>query len=157
MGQHRLKDLERPEHIWQVVHSDLPSKFPPLRSLDVFRHNLPIQLTPLIGRTGEIADVRGLLGEERLVTLTGSGGVGKTRLALAVAAETVDSKPGGVWLVDLAPLSDPEAVGRAALAAIGAREIAGATAITSSPSNSATGRRFCVLDNCEHVIAAARR
>ena len=154
LGLHRLKDLERPEHIWQVVHSDLPSEFPPLRSLDLCRHNLPIQLTPLIGRTGEIADVRGLLAEERLVTLTGSGGVGKTRLALAVAAETVDSKPGGVWLVDLATLSDAEAVGRAALAAIGAREVAGATAEHQLAVELGDRPSLVLLDNCEHVIAS---
>ena len=92
----------------------------------LFRHNLPVQLTPLIGRRPEIVDVRRLLDGERLVTLTGSAGVGKTRLALAVAAEAFDSHPGGVWWVELAPLADPGAVGRAALAALGAREAPGA-------------------------------
>ena len=82
LGQHRLKDLGRSQNIWQVVDADLSSSFPPLRSLDVFRHNLPVQLTPLIGREAEVLDLRRLLDGERLVTLTGSGGVGKTRLAL---------------------------------------------------------------------------
>jgi predicted ATPase/DNA-binding SARP family transcriptional activator len=154
LGLHRLKDLERPEHVWQVVHRDLASKFPPLRSLDMFRHNLPVQLTPLIGRTSEIADVRAPLAHERLVTLTGSAGVGKTRLALAVAAETVDSNPGGVWWVELAPLSDPDAVGRAALAAIGAREAPGATAAHQLAVELGDQRSLLVLDNCEHLIAS---
>ena len=87
LGHHRLKDLGRPEHVCQLVHPDLPSSFPALRSLDVFR-NLPVQPTPLIGRGAEIVDLGRLLDTERLVTLTGSAGVGKTRLALAVAAES---------------------------------------------------------------------
>ena len=91
LGVHRLKDLGRPEHIWQVVHPDLPSEFPPLRSLDVFRHNLPVQLTPLDRPDQRDRRGGGLLAGERLVTLTGSAGVGKTRLALAVAAEAVDA------------------------------------------------------------------
>ena len=152
LGQHRLQDLARPEHIWQVVHPDLPSTFPSLRTLDVFRHNLPVQLTPLIGRTSEIADVRGLLGGDRLVTLTGSAGVGKTRLALAVAADTVESHPGGVWWVELAPLSDPEAVGRAALAAIGVRETPGASSIHQLAAELGDQPSLLVLDNCEHLI-----
>ena len=102
LGLHRLKDLGRPEHLWQVVHPDLPPEFPPLRSLELFHHNLPVQLTPLIGRAGEIAEVDALLAGDRLVTLTGSAGVGKTRLALAAAAEVVDRYPGGVWWVELA-------------------------------------------------------
>ena len=154
LGPHRLKDLERPEHIWQVIHKDLPSAFPALRSLDGFRHNLPVQLTPLIGRTTEIADVRGLLDADRLVTLTGSAGVGKTRLALAVAAETVDSHPGGVWSVELAPLSDPDAVGGAVLAAIGAREVPATTAIHQLAVELGDQSSLLVLDNCEHLIAS---
>ena len=152
LGQHRLQDLARPEHIWQVVHPDLPSTFPPLRSLDVFQHNLPVQLTPLVGRTSEITDVRGLLSGDRLVTLTGSAGVGKTRLALAVAAATVDSHPGGVWWVELAPLADPDAVGRAALAAIGAREAPGATAVHQLAVELGDQPSLLVFDNCEHLI-----
>jgi predicted ATPase/class 3 adenylate cyclase len=154
LGLHRLKDLERPEQVWQLVHPDLPSKFPPLRSLDMFRHNLPIQLTPLIGRISEIEDVCGQLAEQRLVTLIGSAGVGKTRLALAVAAETVDAHPGGVWWVELGSLSDPEAVGRAALAAIGEREAPGATAVNQLAVQLGDRPSLMVLDNCEHLVAS---
>jgi predicted ATPase/DNA-binding CsgD family transcriptional regulator len=152
LGWHRLSDLGRPEHIWQAVHPELPPVFPPLRSLDTFRHNLPIQLTPLIGRHVEVAEVRRHLGADRLVTLTGSAGVGKTRLALAVAAELPDRYPGGVWWVDLAPLADGGAIGRTALAALGARETAGppiahqlARALGEQPS-------LLVVDNCEHLV-----
>ena len=125
----------RPEHVWQLADPDLPSEFPPLRSLDAFRHNLPVQLTPLVGRRSEIAELHTLLTTDRLVTLTGSAGVGKTRLALAVSAEAVD-RPGGVWWVELAALSDPDAIGRAALAALGAPEATGSSrAAISSPSS----------------------
>ena len=86
-----------------------------MRSLDAYRHNLPVQLTPLVGRVGEIAELRALISEERLVTLVGSAGVGKTRLALAVSADLLDRYRGGVWWVELAALSDQDAVGRAAL------------------------------------------
>jgi predicted ATPase/class 3 adenylate cyclase/DNA-binding CsgD family transcriptional regulator len=153
LGLHRLKDLGSPERIWQFVHPALPSTFPALRSLNVFRHNLPVQLTPLVGRDGEIRDVCSLHGE-RLVTLTGSAGVGKTRLALAAAAELLDRYPGGVWWVELAPLTDPNAVGRAALAALGSPEVAGMSAAHQLAV--ALGDEACLLmlDNCEHLIAA---
>jgi predicted ATPase/class 3 adenylate cyclase/DNA-binding CsgD family transcriptional regulator len=153
LGQHRLKDLGRPEHIWQLVHPDLPSSFPALRSLDLFHHNLPIQLTPLIGRAREITDVHDLLVGERLVTLTGSAGVGKTRLALAVAAEALEAQRGGVWWVELAPLADPGAVGRAALAALGARETPGAPAAQQLAVELGAEPSLLVLDNCEHLVA----
>jgi predicted ATPase/class 3 adenylate cyclase/DNA-binding CsgD family transcriptional regulator len=153
LGLHRLKDLGRPEHLWQLVHPDLPSSFPALRSLDLFHHNLPIQLTPLIGRGSEIVDVRRLLDGERLVTLTGSAGVGKSRLALAVAAEALDAQPGGVWWVELAPLADPSAVGRAALAALGARETPGAPAVQQLAVELGDQPSLLVLDNCEHLVA----
>ena len=154
LGLYRLKDLGTPERIWQLVHPELPSTFPALRSLDQFRHNLPIQLTPLIGREREIAELCSLSGE-RLVTLTGSAGVGKTRLALAVGAEVLERFPGGVWWVELAPLTDADAVGRAALAALGAREVAG-TPVAEQLAD-ALGQRPCLLmlDNCEHLIESS--
>ena len=121
LGVHRLTDLGPREHLWQLSHADLRSEFPPLRSLDAFRHNLPSQLTPLIGRHRDVTELAELISRERLVTLTGSAGVGKTRLALAVAAAVLDRFEGGVWWVELAALSDPDAIGRAAVVAVGAR------------------------------------
>ena len=153
LGLHRLKDLGRPEHVWQVGHPDLGSEFPPLRSLDAFHHNLPVQLTPLVGRRDETAEVGGLLVGERLVTLTGSAGVGKTRLALAVAAESLDSHPGGVWWVELAPLGDRGAVGRAILAAVGGRERPGSSVPAQLSIALGDLPALLVLDNCEHLIA----
>ena len=153
LGLHRLRDLGRPEHVWQLVHPSLTADFPPLRSLDVFRHNLPTQLTPLIGRQAEIAEVRRLSADERVVTLTGSAGVGKTRLALAVAAEALDSLAGGAWWVELAPLSDPEAIGRTALAALGAHEMAGAPVVHQLAVELGDEPSLLVLDNCEHLVA----
>jgi predicted ATPase/class 3 adenylate cyclase/DNA-binding CsgD family transcriptional regulator len=152
LGMHRLKDLGTPEHIWQLAHPDVRHGFPPLRSLEVFRHNLPVQLTPLIGRVGEIADLCSLLRGDRLVTLTGSAGVGKTRLALAVAAETLERYPGGVWWVELAPLAGHDAVGRASLAVLGAREAPGASASQQLAVELGEQPALLVLDNCEHLI-----
>jgi predicted ATPase/class 3 adenylate cyclase len=154
LGLHRLKDLGRPEHVFQLVHPELPSAFPPLRSLDAYRHNLPTQLTPLVGRTGEIADVAGLVGDDRLVTLTGSAGVGKTRLALAVAADCVDRFAGGVWWVELAPLADPSGVGRAVLAAVGAREGPGLPIVSQLAAALGDEPSLLVLDNCEHLVGS---
>ena len=152
LGMHRLKDLGSPERIWQLVHPDVRRDFPPLRSLEVFRHNLPVQLTPLIGRAGEIAELCALLTLDRLVTLTGSAGVGKTRLALAVAAETLERYPGGVWWVELAPLAEHDGVGRAALAALGAREAPGVSASQQLAVELGDQPALLVLDNCEHLI-----
>ena len=154
LGQHRLRDLGRSEHIWQVVQADLPSSFPPLRSLDVLRHNLPVQLTPLVGREAEILGLRRLIEGERLVTLTGSGGVGKSRPALAVGADLLDLYPGGVWWVELAPLADELAVGRACLAALGGREGPGASLVDQLAFELGDQPSLLVLDNCEHLIAA---
>jgi predicted ATPase/class 3 adenylate cyclase/DNA-binding CsgD family transcriptional regulator len=151
LGAYRLKDLGNPERISQLVHPDLPSNFPPLRSLEQFRHNLPLQLTPLIGREREIVEVCSLMAE-RSVTLTGSAGVGKTRLALAVGAEMLEHFPGGVWWVELAPLADPNAVGRAVLTVLGAREVAGTSVVDQLTV--ALGDQPCLLllDNCEHLV-----
>ncbi|MFN2557708.1 MAG: adenylate/guanylate cyclase domain-containing protein, partial [Nitriliruptorales bacterium] len=108
LGEQRLKDLSRPELVYQVVHPDLPSEFPPPRSLEVFPHNLPAQLSSFVGRADELRAIEAALARSRLVTLTGAGGVGKTRLALQVAADRVEQHGDGVWLVDLAGVSDPE-------------------------------------------------
>jgi predicted ATPase/class 3 adenylate cyclase/DNA-binding CsgD family transcriptional regulator len=153
LGLHRLRDLGRPEHVWQLVHPDLRAAFGLLRSLDAYRHNLPIQLTSLVGRVGEIAELRVLFSEERLVTLVGSAGVGKTRLALAVSADLLERYRGGVWWVELAALSDQDAVGRAALAALGAQQHAGLPMAAQLAVELGDVPSLVVLDNCEHLIA----
>lgn len=157
LGVHRLKDLVRAEHVWQLAHPDVQRTFPPLRSLETFRHNLPAPLTPLIGRSTEIAEVARLVATERVVTLTGSAGVGKTRLAATVGAELLDVFPGGVWWVELAPLSDGGAVGRAALSAIGAREAAGGAVGWQLGLELGEERSLLVLDNCEHLVTACAK
>jgi predicted ATPase/class 3 adenylate cyclase/DNA-binding CsgD family transcriptional regulator len=152
LGTHRLKDLGRPEHVWQVIHPDLPAVHAQLRSLDVHRHNLPVQLTPLIGRESDVAALGQLVGEERLVTLTGSGGVGKTRLALAVAAELLEQFPGGVWFVELAGVADAAGVGPAVLAAMGAHQVPGLQPVEQLIAAMADEGTLLVLDNCEHLL-----
>jgi predicted ATPase/class 3 adenylate cyclase/DNA-binding CsgD family transcriptional regulator len=152
LGTHRLKDLGRPERVWQLVHPDLPATHPPLRSLDAHRHNLPIQLTPLIGREDDVAALGRLVGDERLVTLTGSGGVGKTRLALAVSAEVVEQFPGGVWLVELAGVSDRAGVGPTVLAALGAHQVPGLLPVEQLIATLPEAPSLLVLDNCEHLL-----
>ncbi len=104
-----LKDLRQPEHVYQPLLDGLIADFPPLETIDVGRHNLPTRLTPLIGRDGEVRRVVELLASHRLVTLTGVGGCGKTRLALAVAAELAIDTSGGVFFVELAPVTEPHA------------------------------------------------
>src|SRR5262249_9633101 len=105
MGERHLKDILRPEHLYQLTTSDLPSSFPPIRTLKFESHNLPRQLTSFIGREKELTEIKALLHSTRLVTLTGSGGTGKTRLSQEVGASST-SFPHGVWLVELAPLTD---------------------------------------------------
>ena len=110
LGAHRLKDFAEPQEIYQLIAPDLSSEFPPLRSLAVLRNNLPQQINSFIGRETEMADIKALLEEHRLVTLVGSGGVGKTRISLQVAAEVLDRFNDGVWFVELAPLTDPQLI-----------------------------------------------
>ena len=109
MGEHRLKDLRAPLRLYQVNVPDLPQDFPPIKSLDTQPNNLPTQLTSFIGREKEIAEIKALLNSSRLVTLTGSGGTGKTRLSMKSAHMHLAHFPNGVWLIELAPLTDPDA------------------------------------------------
>ncbi len=154
LGEHLLKDLERPEHVFQLDHPELPADFPPLRSLSALPHNLPQQLTSFVGREREVARLRELLATHRLVTLTGVGGSGKTRLALHVAAEVVDQFPDGVWLVDLSALSDPALVPQTVATALGLRETPGRDPVESLLVHLRTRDLLLVLDNCEHLIEA---
>jgi class 3 adenylate cyclase len=121
LGVHRLKDLGRPERIFQLQAAGLQAQFPPLRSLDnrALANNLPAQLSAFIGRDRELSEVRALVGSSRLVTLTGAGGCGKTRLGLQVAAGLLDGSGDGVWLVELAAVTDEDAVGPAIARALG--------------------------------------
>ena len=154
LGEHLLKDLARPEHVYQLVHPDLPSEFPPLRSLEAFTHNLPVQLTSFIGRDREVAVVKQRLASERLLTLIGAGGSGKTRLMLQVGADVIDQFEHGVWLAELAPLSDPGLVVQTVADALGVREEAGKTLLAALTDYLRTREALLILDNCEHVVAA---
>jgi predicted ATPase/class 3 adenylate cyclase len=157
LGTYQLKDLTRPEHVFQVVTSDLPADFPPLRTLDVRRHNLPAQATSLVGREREVEELSTMLAQPgvRLVTLTGPGGIGKTRLALQVAAELVEHFPDGVWFVNLAPVSEPDLVVPAVAQTLGLRQLDGRDLTATVQDALREQRLLLLLDNFEQVVAAA--
>jgi class 3 adenylate cyclase len=153
LGPHRLKDLGRPEQVFELRHPDLPGGFGLLRSLDAFPHNLPVQLTTFVGRRQELGEAAGLLASTRLLSLTGAGGCGKTRLALQLAAEVADGYPGGVWLVELAPVADPGRVAGSIAAALGEGD-AGADMVEAIVSRLDAEAALLMLDNCEHLLDA---
>ena len=154
LGEQRLKDLIQPERVFQLMSADLPATFPPLRSLEAFAHNLPLQLTSFVGRDRELADVQRLLGTARLLTLTGPGGTGKTRLSLQVAANLIDTFSDGVWLVELAALTDPTLVAVAVATTVGVHEEPGVPLLTTLTRSLRGKNLLLLLDNCEHLIAA---
>jgi predicted ATPase/class 3 adenylate cyclase len=154
LGEHRLRDLSAPEGLFQLAHPDLASDFPRLRSLQAFAHNLPVQLTSFVGREGELAEVRSLLDGVRLLTLTGAGGTGKTRLALQVAGDLVDGFADGVWFVPLAALPDPSLIAENVLSALGLREEPGRPPVDTLTESLAPNRTLVILDNCEHLVDA---
>ncbi len=157
LGEHRLKDLQRPNHLYQLVIADLPAGFPPLKTLDTHPNNLPVQFTLLIGREKEIAAVQHLLQREhvRLVTLTGPGGTGKTRLGLQVAAELSDLFTDGVYFVNLAPISDAEFVVPTIAQMLGIREVPGQPLLEHLKGELQQKQLLLVLDNFEQVVSAA--
>lgn len=154
LGSHRLKDLQQPEKVFQALHPELPSEFPPPKSLDTFANNLPRQLTSFIGRDREMAEVKRLLSTTYLLTLTGTGGAGKTRLALQVAADVLEGYLDGVWLVELAALTDPGLVPQTAAAALGVREVPGRPIMDTLLEYLQPKKLLLVVDNCEHLVAA---
>ncbi|HEY8217773.1 MAG TPA: adenylate/guanylate cyclase domain-containing protein [Acidimicrobiia bacterium] len=157
LGEHRLRDLSDPVRVFQLVHPDLQRDFPPLRALDVLPGNLPRQLTTFVGRADEVDRVAAAVRDRPLVTLTGVGGVGKTRLALQVAAEVAPEFPGGAWLCELAPVTDASALSDAVAATLGAPRPVGRSPDESLLEHLEPKRLLLVLDNCEHVLDAAAR
>ncbi|HEX8982655.1 MAG TPA: helix-turn-helix domain-containing protein [Ktedonobacterales bacterium] len=157
LGRHRLKDLQQAEQVYQAIAPGLPNEFPMLRALDAHLHNLPVQPSALVGREREVAAVRGLLSRDdvRLVTLTGAGGIGKTRLSLQAAAEVLDAFPDGVWNTRLSRLTDP-ALLLPTVAQVFDLKALGATPLGDVLRTYLRDKRLLlVLDNFEQIVAAA--
>ena len=154
LGERRLKDLLRPQHLYQLQTPGLASRFPPLKTLEASRNNLPVQLTSFIGRENEIAEIKQELKVHHLVTLTGPGGTGKTRLSLQVAADLLDQFHHGVWFIELAPLTDPDLIPQTILSAIGITEQSGKP-LDVLREYLRQKKSLIVLDNCEHLLEAS--
>ena len=156
LGNHRLKDLGRPEQIFQLDVQGLSDDFPPIRSLDnpELANNLPAQLSSFVGREAELSQIRSIIETSRLVTLTGPGGSGKTRLALQVAAELLDGSGDGVWLVEFAAISDPDLVPDEVARALRVRELPDRSIEETLVSTLRNRTLLLLLDNCEHLIEA---
>ena len=163
MGERRLKDILRLEHLYQLTVPDLPSEFAPLNTLESINHNLPAQLTSFIGREKEIAEIKALISplpkgeglgvrETRLVTLTGSGGAGKTRLSLQVGTECLNQFSDGVWLAELAPVTDPTLIPQTLFSIFNLRESSHRSAQEILIEHLRSKTLLLILDNCEHLI-----
>lgn len=155
MGEHRLKDLVEPERVWQLVAPGLIESFPPLRSLESFPNNLPRQLAPLIGRDDVLAAIEPLVLDHPLVSLLGTGGIGKTRLALQAGADLLDRFGDGVWLIELATLTEATSVITAIASVFALREQGDRPMLDVLGQYLKSRRLLLILDNCEHLIEAA--
>jgi predicted ATPase/class 3 adenylate cyclase len=154
LGMVRLRDLESPEHVHQLIHPRLRADFPALRSLETKPNNLPLQLTSFIGREHALAEVKRILAATRLLTLHGPGGIGKTRLSLQLAADVIEDYPDGVWFVELAGLSDGQLVPQAVASVLGVKEHAGRPVLEALVTHLQDRVLLLVLDNCEHLLDA---
>jgi predicted ATPase/class 3 adenylate cyclase len=157
VGEHYLKDVLRPQRLYQLTAADLPSNFPPLNTLKSSSHNLPTQLTSFIGREKEIAEIKSLIHSERLVTLTGSGGTGKTRLSQEMGTQLLTNFPHGVWLIELAPLTDASQIIPAIAQVFGLQEHPFGPLQTFVMDYLRDKKILLILDNCEHLIEACAR
>ena len=157
MGEHRLKDLLHPIHLYQVTAHDLPADFPPLKTLEAFPHNLPAQLTSFIGRETQLAEAKQLLANTRLLTLTGPGGTGKTRLSLKIAQDRLSSFNDGVWFIELAPLTDPSLIPQTIATIFGLRELPNLPILNIVTDYLRAKQLLLILDNCEHLIEASAK
>ena len=154
LGEKRLKDLLQPERIYQLNTAGLPTSFPALKTLDVSLTNLPTQLSTFVGREKEVEQIKKRLEKNRLVTLTGSGGVGKTRLSIQVASELLDGYPNGVWIAELASITDPALVAKTLCAALGLEIHRNMSPVEILTSYLHSKKLLMVVDNCEHLIYA---
>ncbi len=154
-GEHRLKDLSRPERLAELVIEGLPADFPPLKTLDAAPNNLPTQLTTFLGREREIEAILGLLRSNRLLTLTGPGGTGKTRLSLEVAGRSVDHYPDGVYFVPLDSIAQADLVGPTIASHVGLPDRGGSDPVARLVEHLGDRRVLVVLDNFEQVVDAA--
>jgi predicted ATPase/class 3 adenylate cyclase len=157
LGRHQLRDLPRAQQIFQVVAPNLPEVFPALKSLEAISSNLPRQLTSFIGREAEMGEVKRLLAGTHLLTLTGPGGSGKTRLSLEIGAALFDDHPDGVWLLEFAPVTDPVLVPQVLAATLGVREEAARPLSLTLVDYLRPKRALLLFDNCEHLIDACAR
>jgi len=155
LGEHRLKDLSRAEYVYQLVAPELASEFPALRSLELLPNNLPLQMTSFVGREREVAEIAELLGTRRLVTLVGSGGIGKTRTSLQVAANLLDGSGNGVWFIELAPLASGEYIPSAVAQALGLSLPPEGDSVANLVKVIKSWQALLVFDNCEHLIEGA--
>src|SRR5271170_6199452 len=156
LGTHALRDLPRPERVIQLCHPDLANDFPPLRvSKAVISQRLPVQLTSFVGRQAELSQVHELLTQNRLLTLTGAGGAGKTRLAIQTAGQLSGEFGDGVWYVDLAPITDPELVPLTVARALGLPDQPGRSTMDTLLRFVRDRQMLVVLDNCEHLLDAS--
>lgn len=154
LEMHRFRDLIHPEHVFQLIIDGLPSDFPPLKSLDVYPNNLPVQLTSFVGREHELSEIKNLLTDQRLLTLTGPGGTGKTRIAIQAAAELMDSFPDGAWFIELAPLSRPDLILQGIAKILNIREEPNRLLKDILIDVLRQKKLLLILDNCEHLIEA---
>jgi predicted ATPase/DNA-binding SARP family transcriptional activator len=166
LGSHYMRDVTEPERVFQLLHPDLSTQFPPLSSAATYSNNLPQSLTSFVGRERETEEVRRLLATTRLLTLTGPGGCGKTRLALHAATQVLPEFADGAWLVELAPLADPALVAQTVVSALGARtapsamnalEEARRPALTLLTEYLRQKKLLLILDNCEHLADECAR
>jgi predicted ATPase len=157
MGKRRLKDFLRAEHLYQLSVPDLPAEFPPLNTLELLNHNLPAQLTSFIGRQKEIEEIRKCVVEKRIVTLTGSGGAGKTRLCLQVGAACLEQFEDGVWLAELATVTSPSLIPQTLLSIFNLREDTHRSPLDVLIDYLRTKSILILLDNCEHLIGDCAR
>jgi class 3 adenylate cyclase len=157
LGMHRLRDLADPLRVFQLAHPDLPREFPRLQSLEVFRGNLPVQATSFVGREQELAAIGDALAAARLVTITGVGGVGKTRLAVQVAADVLPRFADGAWICDLATASDAEELDQIVATTLGVSPRAGVANRDAVAEFLQAKDQLLVLDNCEHLLDAVGR
>jgi len=154
LGLVRLRDLAHPERVYHVMHATLRQAFPPLRSLEATPNNLPQQVTSFVGRKDESIELTKLIARSRLVTVVGTGGLGKTRLSLQVAAGIIDEYSDGVWLVELAATADPRLVPQAVASVLGVTETAGQPVAEALLAHVRERHLLLILDNCEHLASA---